>query len=55
VYSITEIVAYEVRSGHTESLASLTDDILELAVTLLADSATARRVLRRRSRGRPAA
>jgi AcrR family transcriptional regulator len=55
VYSITETVAYEIRSGHTESLPSLADDILELAVTLLADSATARRLLRRRSRGRPAA
>jgi AcrR family transcriptional regulator len=56
VYSITETVAQEVRAGHTESLPSVAEDILELAVTLLADSATARRVLRRRrSRGRPAA
>jgi AcrR family transcriptional regulator len=57
VYSITEIVAHEVRAGRTGSLTSLADDILELALVLLADGATTRRVLgrSRRSRGRPAA
>lgn len=55
VYSITETVAREIRTRGTESLPSLAQDILELAMTLLADSATARRVLERRSRGRPAA
>jgi AcrR family transcriptional regulator len=43
VLTITELVAEEVRAGRTEQLGELEDDLLHLAVRLLADDATAAR------------
>jgi AcrR family transcriptional regulator len=44
VLAITELVAEEVRAGHTDSLSELADDLARLAIRLLADDVTAARV-----------
>ena len=44
VLAVTEIVAEEVRAGRTERLIELTEEIVFLIATLIADDATARRV-----------
>jgi AcrR family transcriptional regulator len=43
VLALTELVAEEVRAGRTQQLGELEDDLLQLAVRLLADDATAAR------------
>jgi AcrR family transcriptional regulator len=43
VHAITDLVAEEVRAGRTEKLENLQDDLARLAITLLADDATAAR------------
>lgn len=45
VLAITELVAEEVRAHRTERLAELEDEIVFLAVKLLADDGTARRAI----------
>jgi hypothetical protein len=47
VLAITELVAEEVRAGAIDRLGELEDDIVGLAARLLADDATAQRVLAR--------
>jgi hypothetical protein len=42
VFSVTELVAEHVRTGHGGELSALYGDLLELIVLLLADEATAR-------------
>jgi AcrR family transcriptional regulator len=44
VLTITELIAEEVRAGRTQQLDELEDDLVQLAVKLLADDATAARV-----------
>ena len=43
VFSITELVADEIRAGHTGTLGDLAPELSRLIVRLLADDATARR------------
>ena len=43
VLAITELVAEEVRAGHTERLPELAEEVSRLAIRLLADDATAAR------------
>ncbi|MCW2967962.1 MAG: putative transcriptional regulator, TetR family [Solirubrobacteraceae bacterium] len=45
VRAITEVVAAEVRTGRTERLAALEDDLMQIAVKLLADDQTAARAI----------
>ncbi len=45
VLAVTEIVAEEVRAGRTAQLPELADEIVFLIATLIADDATARRVV----------
>ena len=45
VRAITEVVAAEVRAGRTDRLADLEDDLVLIAVKLLADDATAARAV----------
>jgi AcrR family transcriptional regulator len=53
VLAITELVAEEVRAGAVDRLSKLENDIAHLALTLLADDATARRVMAGPRGGRP--
>jgi AcrR family transcriptional regulator len=49
VRAITELVAAEIRAGRTEHLGDLEDDLVFIAVKLLADDATAARAVPGRS------
>jgi hypothetical protein len=50
VNALTDLVAEEVRAGHTSSLTDRSDEIAELAVRLLSDDETAERAVRRWAR-----